>query len=199
MALKAEIDDALGYVHSLHGSTRQAGRAFASVNSKAHSKKGERMLDMDYGFPDTMRAYYQSVHDRTRKLNAKLDTLRVSFKNMHMESIIGVFMSLELSLVEVEDFMTSTETIIHVQLKNCHVAFDIDPHLVEKFSDRKLSQAAVDRMSMSPHARRKDHNAFNAGQFTYLYIGMAVMFLITLGTVVLNIHSKMTKQVKKRM
>eukprot|EP00596_Hydrurales_sp_CCMP1899_P011292 CAMPEP_0119044694 /NCGR_PEP_ID=MMETSP1177-20130426/33679_1 /TAXON_ID=2985 /ORGANISM="Ochromonas sp, Strain CCMP1899" /LENGTH=166 /DNA_ID=CAMNT_0007015203 /DNA_START=105 /DNA_END=605 /DNA_ORIENTATION=- len=166
MALKTEIDDTLGYVNSL-----QAG-----------SKKGEKMLDPDYRFPDTLRSYYQSVHDRTLKLTVQLDRLRVSFKNMHMESIIGVVMSLELNLVEEEDFMVSIETILHVQLKNCHVVFDINPH--------QISQVAVDWMSMSPHASRK---------VSSLYIGMAVIFLLTLGTVVFNIHTKMTKQLKKRM
>jgi hypothetical protein len=177
-----------------------------------------------------------------------------------------------------ESYIEDVETGMHLQLKNCHVAFDVDPHLVDQVRNRKLSQAAFDRyvcvyvcevcvcmnmckcvcidalsqsstwitykrikvldvfspalyrlltlsnfnshllstphflsnflllfisrslrMSMSPHSRRKDQTAFNAGHFNNLYIAATVIILITVGVVIMNVHLRMTKQLKKRM
>jgi hypothetical protein len=52
---------------------------------------------------------------------------------------------------------------------------------------------------MSPHSRRKDQTAFNAGHFNNLYIAATVIILITVGVVIMNVHLRMTKQLKKRM
>ena len=52
---------------------------------------------------------------------------------------------------------------------------------------------------MSPHARRKDHNAFNAGQFNMLYYAFAVLGLLIVGLILFNIHVRITKQAKKRI
>ena len=52
---------------------------------------------------------------------------------------------------------------------------------------------------MSPHSRRKDQNAFNAGHFNNLYIAATVIILITVGVVIMNVHLRMTIQLKKRM
>ena len=54
------------------------------------------------------------------------------------------------------------------------------------------------RMSMSPHARRKDHNAFDAGQFNMLYYAFAVMGMLIVGAVLLNVHIRITNQAKKK-
>ena len=53
-------------------------------------------------------------------------------------------------------------------------------------------------MSMSPHARRKDHNAFDAGQFNMLYYAFAVMGMLIVGAVLLNVHIRITNQAKKK-
>lgn len=54
-------------------------------------------------------------------------------------------------------------------------------------------------MSMSPHSRRKDQNAFDSGHFFNLYIAAAVIAMVTMGLVIRAIHLKMSKQLRKRL
>jgi hypothetical protein len=71
------------------------------------------------------------------------------------------------------------------------------PHFLSNFLLLFISRSL--RMSMSPHSRRKDQTAFNAGHFNNLYIAATVIILITVGVVIMNVHLRMTKQLKKRM
>lgn len=52
---------------------------------------------------------------------------------------------------------------------------------------------------MSPHARRKDQNAFDSGHFSNLYIAAAVIAMLIVGLAIRIIHLKMVKRLKKRI
>jgi hypothetical protein len=52
---------------------------------------------------------------------------------------------------------------------------------------------------MSPHSRRKDQNAFDSGHFSNLYIAAAVIAMVIVGLAIRAIHSKMTRQLRKRL
>ena len=126
----------------------QAGRSFAAVNSQSQtggSKKDDKMLDTSTELPELLLAHAKSVRKESDKLIEKVHLLRSAFKNINMDHILEIFASLEGSMDGTESFIEDVETGMHLQLKNCHVAFDVDPHLVDQVRDRKLSQAAFDR------------------------------------------------------
>jgi cell division protein FtsN len=54
-------------------------------------------------------------------------------------------------------------------------------------------------MSMSPHSRRKDQNAFDSGHFSNLYIAAGVIVMVIIGLTIRTVHLKMTKQLRKRL
>ena len=83
--------------------------------------------------------------EKSKILLSKIQLLRESFKNRNVEKIMAAFGEIEKNLEKFESEIETVENVMHLQLKNCFVAFDIDPHLIEKLSDRKLSQSAYDR------------------------------------------------------
>lgn len=126
----------------------QAGRSFASVNSQSQIggfQKDDRMLDTSTELPELLLAHAKSVRKMSDRLIEKVHLLRTAFKNAKLDHILEIFISLEGSMDSTESYIENVETGMHLQLKNCHVAFDVDPHLVDQVRDRKLSQAAFDR------------------------------------------------------
>ena len=107
--------------------------------------KDDKMLDTSTELPELLLSHAKSVRVESDRLLEKVHLLRSAFKNSHMDHILEIFISLEGSMDSTESFIEDVETGIHLQLKNCHVAFDVDPHLVDQVSNRKLSQAAFDR------------------------------------------------------
>jgi hypothetical protein len=103
------------------------------------------MLDTTTELPEMLLAHAKSVRQETDKLIEKVHLLRAAFKNSNTDHILEIFRSLEGSMDATESYIEDVETGMHLQLKNCHVAFDVDPHLVDQVRNRKLSQAAFDR------------------------------------------------------
>jgi hypothetical protein len=103
------------------------------------------MLDTTTELPEMLLAHAKSVRQETDRLIEKVHLLRAAFKNSNTDHILEIFRSLEGSMDATESYIEDVETGMHLQLKNCHVAFDVDPHLVDQVSNRKLSQAAFDR------------------------------------------------------
>lgn len=118
------------------------------MNSKSHTgdfKPGDKLLDTDLVFPELLLMYGKNVAEKSDDLVGKVRDLRGAFKGANFNAILDMLTNLDDHLNRTELYIEDTENTVHLQLKNCHVSFDVDPHLVEKISDRKLSQSAFDR------------------------------------------------------
>ena len=118
------------------------------MNSKSHTgdfKPGDKLLDTDVVFPELLLNYGKLVAEKSDDLVGKVRNMREAFKGGDFEGILDMFANLDDHLNRTELYIETSENTVHLQLKNCHVSFDVDPHLVEKISDRKLSQSAFDR------------------------------------------------------
>ena len=126
----------------------QAGKSFASVNSRAQTGdfgEGVKLLDTNVDLPAMMMEHLRDITDRSKKLTSDIHFLRDGFRIGKIDQILEVLSNLEEGIDEAELFIEETETVMHLQLNNCHVSFDVDPHLVDQITDRKLSQSAFDR------------------------------------------------------
>ena len=126
----------------------QAGKSFSSVNSKSRTgghTVGDKVLDTHTELPKLMLDQIKEVSEKSKMLLSRIQLLRESFKNKNVEKIMAAFGEIEKNLEKFESEIENVENVMHLQLKNCFVAFDIDPHLIDKLSDRKLSQSAYDR------------------------------------------------------
>ena len=118
------------------------------MNSKSQTgshTSGDKLLDTNTVLPKLMLDQIKEVSGRSKVLLGFIQLLRESFKNRNLENILAAFTAIEGNLEKFESDIEKVENVMHLQLKNCFVAFDIDPHLIEKLSDRKLSQSAYDR------------------------------------------------------
>lgn len=118
------------------------------MNSRAQKgdfKEGDKVLDTNVDLPAMMMDHLKAITDKSKKLTNDIHHLRDGFKTGKIDQILQILMVLETTVEETEAFIEETESVMHLQLNNCHVSFDVDPHLVDKITDRKLSQSAFDR------------------------------------------------------
>lgn len=133
--------------------TIQAGKSFASVNSRAQKgdfREGDKLLDTDTDLPAMMMSHLKDINAKSTMLTKDIHYLREGFRIGKVVQILELLNSLESTIEDTEVFIEETETVMHLQLNNCHVSFDVDPHLIDQITDRKLSQSAFDRFVRSP-------------------------------------------------
>ena len=97
------------------------------------------MLDTTTELPELLLAHAKSVRKESDRLLEKVHLLRAAFKNGKLDHILEIFTSLEGSMDSTESYIEDVETGMHLQLKNCHVAFDVDPHLVDQVRSKAQS------------------------------------------------------------
>jgi hypothetical protein len=118
------------------------------VNSRAQTgdfREGDKVLDTDVDLPAMMMGHLKDITERSRTLTIDIHHLREGFRIGKVDQILELLTKLEGTIEGTEGFIEETETVMHLQLNNCHVSFDVDPHLVDQITDRKLSQSAFDR------------------------------------------------------
>lgn len=123
------------------------------MNSRAQKgdfREGDKLLDTDTDLPAMMMSHLKDITERSRMLTTDIHFLREGFRIGKVSQILELLNSLEGTIEDTEVFIEETETVMHLQLNNCHVSFDVDPHLIDQISDRKLSQSAFDRCVCSP-------------------------------------------------
>jgi hypothetical protein len=103
------------------------------------------VLNTDVDLPAMMMGHLKDITERSRKLTMDIHYLREGFRIGKVDQILESLTKLEGAVEGTEVFIEETEAAMHLQLNHCHVSFDVDPHLVDQITDRKLSQSAFDR------------------------------------------------------
>ena len=126
--------------------------------------------------------HIKDVSQQSKVLMNRLQLLRNAFKEKNVENIVETFGFLEKNLNEFEANIENVENKMHLQLKNCFVAFDVDPHLVDKISDRKLSQSAYDRYRDMMHHAFFRHFSIYFILISFILISFILILFFTLFT-----------------
>ena len=118
------------------------------MNSKSATRghgTEDKLLDTNVVLPEMILTTIKENKVYVEILLSRLTSLNKAFTEKKVNSILDTISFFDAKVDEFESYIEKIETEMHLQLNNCHVAFDVDPHLVEKISNRLLSQSAFDR------------------------------------------------------
>ena len=122
------------------------------MNSKSATRghgTEDKLLDTNVVLPEMILTTIKENKVYVEILLSRLTSLNKAFTEKKVNSILDTISFFDTKVDEFESYIEKIETEMHLQLNNCHVAFDVDPHLVEKISNRLLSQSAFDRYDPS--------------------------------------------------
>ena len=125
-ALQQEIDQVLIYLENLKASNDKQSAAAVVESIHTHLGPGESVLDVDRFLAPTMRGRLTDVLGKQTNLIEQMEALRKGLEHgeASLKPIETAFHTLDYSMEVMEAFIEQSETEIHAQMKNCHLAFD---------------------------------------------------------------------------
>ena len=125
-ALQQEIDQVLVYLQNLKASNDKQTAAAIVESIHTHLGPGESVLDVDRFLAPMMSSRLTDVQGKQTSLIEQMEALRKSLEQgeTSLKPIETAFHTLDYSMEVMEAYIEQSETEIHAQMKNCHLAFD---------------------------------------------------------------------------